>query len=192
MNTTDEPPATEPKVELLSGIRPCPENDGIYAAPSMDDPDIIDLINSIRANGLLEPIQISADNVIISGHRRRFCAFQAGLRAVPVIRSMLSYADDREAFLKLLVEANTQRKKTAGMLLREAAMKIDPEQAYEELKQGRAEKENERRFWSDVSDQEVESKNVKSRKKISKASMPFLRAALEAYPVDSGSAICSV
>jgi len=31
---------SEPKVVQLSRIRPCPENDGIYAAPSMDDPDI--------------------------------------------------------------------------------------------------------------------------------------------------------
>ena len=79
----------------------------------MDDPDIAELIKSIRANGLLEPIQISADNVIISGHRRRFCSFQAGLRVVPVIRHPVSYADDRDSFLKLLVEANTQRKKRA-------------------------------------------------------------------------------
>jgi hypothetical protein len=144
----------------------------------MDDPDILDLIKSIRTNGLLEPIHISADNVIISGHRRRFCAFQAGLRAVPVIRSNLSYADDREAFLKLLVEANTQRKKTAGMLLREAAMKIDPAQAYKDLRREQGEKDDERRFESVVSDQEVGSKNVSARKKISPASKPFLEAAL--------------
>ena len=67
------------------------------------------------------------------------------------------------------------------MLMREAAMKIDPEQAYEELKQEQAEKEHERRFWSDVSGQEVESKNLKWRKKISPASMPFLEAALRGH-----------
>jgi ParB-like chromosome segregation protein Spo0J len=118
--TTSEP---ESKVELvrLLDIRACPENDSIYAAPSMDDPDILELIESIRGRGLIEPIHISADNVIISGHRRTFCSFQAGLRIVPAIRNKISYKDDREAFLKLLVEANTQRKKTAGMLLREAA-----------------------------------------------------------------------
>ena len=175
--TTGKP---ESKVELvrLLDIRPCPENDGIYAAPSMDDPDIIDLIKSIRANGLMEPIHISADNVIISGHRRRFCSLQAGLRVVPAIRSTISYANDREAFLKLLVEANTQRKKTAGMLLREAAMKVDPAEAYEELKREQKDKERERRFDSNVSDQQVDSKNVEGRKKISKAKQPLLQAAL--------------
>jgi ParB-like nuclease domain len=170
----------ESKVELvrLLDIRPCPENDGIYAVPSMDDPDILALIRSIRENGLLEPIHISADNVIISGHRRRFCSLQAGLRMVPAIRGKISYADDREAFLKLLVEANTQRKKTAGMLLREAAMKVDPAQAYEELKQEQREKDRARRFDSSVSDQQIESKNVEGRKIISKAKKPFLDAAL--------------
>ena len=61
----------------------CPENDGVYEPQSLDDPDIIDLIESIRAKGVLEPIHISADDVIISGHRRRFCALQAGLSDGP-------------------------------------------------------------------------------------------------------------
>ena len=44
--TTSEP---ESKVELvrLLDIRPCPENDDIYAPPSIDDPDILELIKSI-------------------------------------------------------------------------------------------------------------------------------------------------
>lgn len=172
--------AAEPKVEhaRLSRIEPCPENNVVYTPQSLDDPDIVDLIKSIRANGLLEPIQISADNVIISGHRRAFCAFHAGLREVPVIRREISYSRDREVFLKLLVEANTQRKKTGAILRREAAMKIDPEQAHEDLMQEQMQKDHERRFGSDVSDQEVTAKNVKGRKKISKAKAPLLEAAL--------------
>jgi hypothetical protein len=168
------------EVELvqLSSIKPCPENDGIYAAPSYSDPDTYALYQSIKKHGVMEPIHISADNVIISGHRRSFCARGAGLVTVPVIRSKLSYADDREAFLKLLVEANTQRKKTAGMLLREAAMKVDAVQAVKDLRREQEEKDDERRFESVVSDQEVGSKNVSARKQISKAKMPFLEAAL--------------
>jgi hypothetical protein len=34
---------------------------------------------------------------------------------VPAIRNKISYADDGEAFVKQLVEANTQCKKAAGM-----------------------------------------------------------------------------
>ena len=97
---------------------------------------------------------------------------------IPAIRSEVSYKDDRKEFLRLLVEANTQRKKTAGMLFREAAMKIDPEQAHEELVEEQREKDRERKFGSDLSDQAVYGKNLAGRKKISKASMPFLEAAL--------------
>jgi len=171
----------EPKVEHaeLRSIMPCPENDGVYGKQSLVDPDIMDLIESIRARGVLEPLTISADDFIISGHRRRFCALWAGLDVVPVIRrNDISYEGDREEFLKLLVETNTQRKKSTGILIREAAMKIDPEEAYKELKQEQRQKDHERRYGTDLSVQEVESKNVKGRKKISPASMPFLEAAL--------------
>jgi hypothetical protein len=57
-------------------------------------------------------------------------------------------------------------------------MKVDPKQAYEELKRDQREKDRERRFESSVSDQQVDSRNVEGRKKISKAKMPFLQAAL--------------
>src|SRR5277367_2661557 len=42
------------KVELvpLSSLRPCPENDGLYGAQSIEDPDIVSLINSIRDIGV--------------------------------------------------------------------------------------------------------------------------------------------
>lgn len=171
---------TKSKVELvpLFDIRPCPENDGVYAAPSMDDPDILDLIRSIRANGLMEPIHISDDNVIISGHRRRFCALQAGLRVVPVIRIRISYADDREAFLRLLVEANTQRKKSPAMLLREAAMTVDPKDAVASLRAEQQEKKTARRF-GEMSENLMEASNIAGRKKISKAKLPLLNAALD-------------
>ena len=72
------PPKSKVEQVRLRDILPCPENDDIYAAPSMDDPDIIELIKSIKANGLLEPIRISVDNVIISGHRRRILRASGG------------------------------------------------------------------------------------------------------------------
>ena len=53
----------------LSDIRPCPENNDVYGGLSLSDPDVADLLASIRANGLMEPIRISADGYVISGHR---------------------------------------------------------------------------------------------------------------------------
>ena len=178
---TEDTPSTPglTKVELvqLSSIWPCRENDAIYGVPSIDDPDIIELIESIRANGLLDPIHVSTDNVVISGHRRRFCAYQAGLVVVPIIRSTISYRNDREAFLKLLVEANTQRKKTPAILVREAAMRIDPLEAHEALRREQQEKKDERLFGS-IGERLMETSDIAGRKKISEGAMPFLQAAL--------------
>ena len=159
----------------LSAIRPCPENNDVYGGLSLSDPDVADLLASIRASGLLEPLRVSKDNYLISGHRRRFCALLAGLETVPVIRDPISYANDHEAFLRLLVEANSQRKKTSGMLLKEAVMRIDPEQAVDELRQERQAAADERRFGNS---EWVSGKNIRGRRKISSASMPFLQAAL--------------
>jgi ParB-like nuclease domain len=167
------------KVELvpLSSIRPCPDNDGIYSAPSVDDPDIIELIRSIRALGVIEPIQISADNVIMSGHRRRFSALQVGLVEIPVVRSTISYRNDHEAFMQYLLDANSQRKKSTGMLLREAAMRIDPKEAVQAMRTERKERDEELLDRSD--DTIMEAGGNAKRKKISEGSMPFLEAALK-------------
>ena len=131
----------------------CPENDGVYGVQSLADPDIIDLIEfdprewASGADHLSAPTTSSSPATGGGSARSR-----PGWRWSRHPPQRISYAGDREAFLKLLVEANTQRKKTAGMLLREAAMKVDPEQAYDELKQEQREKDRERRFGSNVSD----------------------------------------
>ncbi len=161
----------------LSSICPCPENDDIYSARTWDDPDIQALSESIQKRGVMEPLTISSDNVIISGHRRHFAALYAGLKEVPVIIRPISYKDDREEFLRLLVEANSQRKKTSGMIVREAAMKLDPEIAHAQIEQERREKDIERIFSSKISDRAIDPESIGSRKKISAAKMPLLEAA---------------
>ena len=98
-------------------LRPCRrELDGLYGTQSLDDPDIVSLIGkSIREHGVTDPIRISTDNVIISGHRCRLLCDQGRPdRTLPVIVEPISYKEDRDAFLRLLVEANEQRKKSAG------------------------------------------------------------------------------
>ncbi len=54
----------------VSDIRPAPENDQVYRPIELEDPEILALAQSIRKNGLIEPIVISEDGYIISGHRR--------------------------------------------------------------------------------------------------------------------------
>ena len=46
-------------------LKTCPVNSEIYR-----DSDVGDLVNSIGEVGLLQPIVVTPDNTIISGHRR--------------------------------------------------------------------------------------------------------------------------
>src|SRR5580704_4744128 len=96
------------QVRSLDSIIPAPENDNVYNAIAFDDPQIIDLARSIKEHGVQEPLLISRDGFIISGHRRRVASYLAGLEKVPVRIHSVSRAESREEFIKLLVEMNSQ------------------------------------------------------------------------------------
>src|SRR5437763_1588495 len=79
-------------------VVPSPENLELYRPVTPDDPETLALADSIRQSGIREPIVISADNYILSGHRRHVAARVAGLSAVPcrqldVIRGNAEKAD---------------------------------------------------------------------------------------------------
>jgi hypothetical protein len=105
----------------VDDILPSPENSELYRPVTSDDDATIALADSIGLNGILEPIVISADNYIISGHRRHCGARIAGLREVPcrnlkIRRGKGETASDE--FLKLLREHNRQRVKSRDEFLR--------------------------------------------------------------------------
>ena len=64
----------------LAELKDHPQNALLYGK----DESIEDLIKSIRANGMLEPLLITKDGRIISGHRRYRAALALGLTEVPV------------------------------------------------------------------------------------------------------------
>lgn len=68
--------------------------------------DLDDLVASVKALGIIEPIVVDADNVVLAGHRRLAAAFEAGLTHVPAV--VRTVADDAEATEIMLVE-NLQR-----------------------------------------------------------------------------------
>jgi ParB-like nuclease domain len=125
-------------------LQESPENSKIYKPPTEDDPATIALAESIREKGILEPLVISADNYIISGHRRHKAAEMAELETVPCRRLLnVKRGDGKEAsdeYLKLLPEYNRQRKKSYDELLREAVLDINPDDAYSELTKFRRKK----------------------------------------------------
>jgi ParB-like nuclease domain len=135
----------QPELDLiqlrrLDSIRPAPENDAIYNAIALNDPAILELARSIKERGMQDPLLISSDGFIISGHRRRLAAAIAGLDHAPVRVHQVSRTENREEFLKLLVECNSQRIKSASELLHETIIKIDPIEAHKQIVAEREEK----------------------------------------------------
>lgn len=107
------------QVRSLDAIKPAPENEDVYRPIAFDDPEIRELAESIKKRGVLEPLLISLDGFIISGHRRYTAALLAGLEEVSVKIHDISRKEDPEGFLKLVVEMNSQRIKNATELLPE-------------------------------------------------------------------------
>lgn len=85
-----------------------------------------ELTESIRQNGILEPILIKEDRTIISGHRRWASSMYLCLDRVPCM-FIMGEIDDRVA----IVEANRYRVKTFTERMREAELlhKVEAEKA---------------------------------------------------------------
>ena len=164
------------QVRPLGSIKPAPENDDVYRTITWDDPDLRELALSIQAHGIQEPLLISRDGYIISGHRRRMAALLAELDHVPVRVHPISRAENRDEFLKLLVEMNSQRIKSAAELLHESVIKVDPKEAHRQIINQREEKDRARRRLNSLD--VIDPEHGSSRCEISEAKRPFLDAVL--------------
>jgi hypothetical protein len=119
----------------IGTIRPAAANDTVYRPIDPTDPAIVALSENIARNGVLEPLAITTDGVILSGHRRYCAARLAGVQTVPVRVEQMRSTDPR--FLPLLVSYNHQRQKSIDELLRESVVDSAVGDAYEELKSDR-------------------------------------------------------
>jgi hypothetical protein len=161
------------QVQSLHSIRPTPENDEVYKAVAWDDPALVELARSIKEHGIQEPILISRDNFIISGHRRLMAARLAELDHVPVRVHPISRKENPKEFLKLLVEMNSQRIKSTSELLHESLIKIDPKEAHEQIVNDRKQKAAQQNGNALC---EIAPSDVGRRCEISEAKRPFLEA----------------
>lgn len=127
----------------LNDLRQAPENGLLYEkfCPHTDEDDA-KLYWSIQANGIREPLHVSADGVILSGHRRYAAASWLGLTVVPcIVADDIVYNDlSADERLGVLALYNRQRDKSNAERLREAMQEVKPDEAYENLLQDRIER----------------------------------------------------
>ncbi|MBI3839790.1 MAG: ParB N-terminal domain-containing protein [Planctomycetia bacterium] len=157
----------ELRLDSVSEIRPSPENEKLYRPADPADPEIEALAKSIRERGILEPLVITTDGFILSGHRRYAAAKLAGLQSVPCRTVPIRRSDDLDAFVRLLRECNLQRDKTRSEKLREEIISINPNEAHRKLIDFR-------RVEVTVGFEAMELSGPKRRCKISEAKQSFL------------------
>jgi hypothetical protein len=154
----------------VAKIRPSPENELVYRPLSASDPDVVRLAKSIKMHGIIEPLVISTDGYILSGHRRHFAAQLAGLDKVPCRVEDLASGD--LFFRQRLVEYNQQRVKGVEEIFHEELLRTDPDASYGQLLSERIERSN-----TDLEDLSViQLRQTKQRAKISDAKRPMLDA----------------
>jgi len=145
------------------------ENSLLYDVFSPDNEDDWSLYFSIKERGIIEPLHISADMVLLSGHRRLSAARVLKLKDVPCIVENIMFKSLSQADrLKTLADYNKQRDKSFDERLREAITGINPEDTYQKVLQDRLERSRIK------IENNVELGSVKKRSRIT--TMMFLHA----------------
>ena len=156
----------------IDEIYPSPENDQVYRPIDPQSPEIIALAENIREHGIKEPIVITRDRFILSGHRRYAAAKVADLSTVPCRFEPISREDDRDEFLRPLCVYNLHAQKSLDERLREEVISADPEEAYLSLL-------DHRRYKARICEEErLSIVGEKRRCEIRAAKEPFLDAIL--------------
>jgi hypothetical protein len=156
----------------LRDLRPSPENDELYRPVDPDGPQIQRLAQSILEHGIQEPLLITRDHWIVSGHRRHAAARLAGFDAVPCRVAPLFKDADHDRFMALLTECNRQRVKSFDEKLREQVVTVDREAAYASLI-------SHRRQRSAVAADRLAITGTTRRARITDAKTPFVAAILD-------------
>jgi hypothetical protein len=153
----------------LEDLRPSPLNDKLYRPVCDTDPDVLELAESIRQHGVLEPILITRDGVILSGHRRYRACCLAELSTIPCRVENIASIDPE--FPVRLRECNRQRVKSLDERAREQILAANPEEEYRALVEHR-------RRQAKVDVATIPIVGTARRARISKAKEPMLQAIL--------------
>jgi len=94
----------------MSQIKINPVHDQIYSSNEIED-----LVESMEKNGLLEPLVVTPDHVIVSGHRRYLAAKFLGWDEIEIVVREI----DTEDMEFTMVSANQYRRKKSAEVLNE-------------------------------------------------------------------------
>ncbi len=163
----------------LSRIKPSPENITLYGPVKQDD-NFMDLKNSIEVEGFKSALVVSADEFILSGHRRYAVATLLRLPELPCfidenVRRLDESGRVRPDFVRHLASYNSQRNKTFAEKLRESIVKADPKDSHRALAEFR-----QQRARVDISEM-IEMRETKHRARITSAKLPFVNAILRVF-----------
>lgn len=150
-------------------LRPSPENDDVYHPIDQGDPSFLALVKSIGIFGIKEPLVVTKDGYILSGHRRHAASKAARLKTVPCRVEPITRDDPK--FLVLLREFNRQGEKTLDEKLREECVSFNPDDAYAALTEHRKQKAT-----IDADCDQIDMGATRRRAAISRAKIPMLKA----------------
>ncbi len=148
-------------------LHPAPENERLYPPVLADDPEVQALAKSIRKDGLLEPLVVSLDHFILSGHRRLVALKIIGRKTCQCRVENVSHSGNPKRFMTLLREHNRQRVKDYGTVLREEVLSTDPADPYLALN-------NHRRANAHIELTPMDLGDVKERKPFAEWRAPFI------------------
>ena len=119
----------------VPSLKPSPENLMLYDPINPNDPEIIKLAKSIRKNGC-DPLSVTSDGFIVSGHRRHAALMLNGQSFVSC-RVLVERRDSMttDEYVALLRAWNHQRHKSVAEQVREELVDIDPEAAHRRLRE---------------------------------------------------------
>jgi hypothetical protein len=119
----------------VPSLKPSPENLLLYDPIDPNHPEIIKLASAIKKNGC-DPLVVTVDNYIVSGHRRHAALTRIGqtvvsCRVLAVRRDSMT----QDEYVALLRDHNRQRHKSVAEQVREEMVDIDPEVAHRKLRE---------------------------------------------------------
>jgi hypothetical protein len=157
----------------IGNIKPSPENDDLYGVITLDA-SMESLIESILRHGLSNPILLTRDGYILSGHRRFFACQQINMEEVPCMITMNVSRAGNEDFHRDLADFNTNRVKGVGTMLKEALIQQAKTSSTYALAVAKREQAQEIavEYMPPV-------QGIKTFTKTSQGRMPFLNAAIK-------------